>query len=97
MTELFYTVRERYGENWGNEARSKSSQSLLTDVYRKMRQVSMLRGPDSTGTVLILPLVARYSASYEKLVQEAPPPRPRSKTKAKQTSSAKPNTLPGMK
>jgi len=97
MTELFYTVRERYGENWGNEARSKSSQSLLNDVYRKMRQVGMLRGPDSTGTVLILPLVARYSASYEKPAQEAPPPRPRSKTKAKQTSPAKSNTLPGMK
>ena len=25
MTELFYAVRERYGENWGNEARSKGS------------------------------------------------------------------------
>ncbi len=96
MTELFYTVRERYGENWGNEARSKSSPSLLNDVYRKMRQVGMLRGPDSAGNVLILPLVARYSASYEKPAQEAPPARPRSKAKAKQTSSTKSNTLPGM-
>ncbi len=97
MTELFYVVRERYGENWGNEARSKSSQSLLNDVYRKMRQVGMVRGPDSTGMVLILPLVARYSASYEKPVQEPVPVRPRSKTKAKQTSTAKANKLPGMK
>jgi uncharacterized protein (TIGR02678 family) len=97
MTELFYVVRERYGENWGNEARSKSSQSLLNDVYRKMRQVGMVRGPDSMGMVLILPLVARYSASYEKPAQEVvPAARPRSKTKAKQasTAKAKANKLP---
>ncbi len=42
MSELFYSVRERYGENWGSEARSKSSRSLLHDVYRKMRQVGLL-------------------------------------------------------
>lgn len=23
MAELFYSVRERYGDNWGNEARSR--------------------------------------------------------------------------
>jgi len=97
MAELFYAVRERYGENWGSEARGKSSQSLLSDVYRKMRQVGMLRGPDSTGMMLILPLVARYSASYEKPAQEVVPARPKSKAKAKQSSSAKANTLPGMK
>jgi uncharacterized protein (TIGR02678 family) len=95
MAELFYVVRERYGENWGSDARSKGSQSLLNDVYRKMRQVGMLRGPDSTGTILIMPLVARYSASYEKLAQEPTPVRLRSKAKAKQTAKTK--TLPGMK
>src|SRR5258708_39717922 len=39
INALFYTLRERYGENWGNEARGKSSRSLLNDVYKKMRQV----------------------------------------------------------
>ena len=43
ISELFYSVRERYGENWGSEARSKSSRSLLNDVYRKMRQAGLVR------------------------------------------------------
>jgi uncharacterized protein (TIGR02678 family) len=70
MSELFYSVRERYGENWGSEARSKSSRSLLNDVYRKMRQVGLLRGPDEAGNLLVLPTAARYSASYEKVGPE---------------------------
>jgi uncharacterized protein (TIGR02678 family) len=70
MTELFYAVRERYGENWGSEARSKSSRSLLNDVYKKMRQAGLLRGPDEAGNILILPTVARYAATYDKAGQE---------------------------
>ncbi len=70
MTELFYSVREQFGENWGNEARNKSSRSLLNEVYKKMRQVGLLRGPDEAGNVLILPAAARYSATYEKTGQE---------------------------
>ena len=70
MTELFYTVREHYGENWGSEARSKSSRSLLNDVYRKMRQIGLLRGPDETGNILVLPTAARYTASYDQASQE---------------------------
>src|SRR5258708_9300263 len=71
MNALFYTLRERYGENWGNEARSKSSRSLLNDVYKKMRQVGLLRGPDEAGNILLLPTAARYAATYEKTAQEA--------------------------
>jgi len=89
MTELFYAVRERYGENWGSEARNKSSQSLLNDLYRKMRQVGIMRGPDATGTILILPLAARYSATYEKAEQETTNRRrSSSKPKPKQTKAA---------
>ena len=65
MSDLFYKVRERYGERWGNEARSKSARALLNDVYRKMRQVGILRGPDEIGNILILPIAARYSATYD--------------------------------
>jgi uncharacterized protein DUF2398 len=67
---LFYSVRERYGENWGSEARNKSSRSLLNDVYRKMRQAGLLRGPDDAGNMLVLPTAARYTATYEKAGQE---------------------------
>ena len=70
MSELFYSVRERYGENWGSEARNKSSRSLLNDVYRKMRQAGLLRGPDDAGNLLVLPTAARYTATYEKAGQE---------------------------
>jgi len=70
MSELFYRVRERYGENWGSEARNKSSRSLLNDVYRKMRQAGLLRGPDDAGNMLVLPTAARYTATYEKAGQE---------------------------
>ena len=70
MAELFYAVREQYGENWGSEARSKSSRSLLNEVYKKMRQVGLLRGPDEAGNVLVLPTAARYSATYDKPGQQ---------------------------
>jgi uncharacterized protein (TIGR02678 family) len=97
MTELFYAVRERYGENWGSEARNKSSQSLLNDLYRKMRQVGIIRGPDQTGTILILPLAARYSATYEKAEQETTNRRrSSSKPKPKSTKATPQATLPGM-
>ncbi|HEX6483021.1 MAG TPA: TIGR02678 family protein [Ktedonobacteraceae bacterium] len=87
MNALFYAVRERYGENWGNEARGKSSRSLLNDVYKKMRQAGLLRGPDGTGNVLILPTAARYSASYEKAGQES---KATSKTRPKTSAAALP-------
>jgi len=70
VAELFYSVREQYGEHWGSEARNKSSRSLLNEVYKKMRQVGLLRGPDEVGNVLILPTAARYSATYDKTGQE---------------------------
>jgi len=89
MNALFYTLRERYGENWGNEARSKGSRSLLNDVYKKMRQVGLLRGPDGTGNVMILPTAARYSASYERAGQEQ---KPAGKSKSKSRTL----TLPGL-
>jgi hypothetical protein len=89
MNDIFYTLRERYGENWGNEARGKGSRSLLNDVYKKMRQVGLLRGPDDAGNVLILPTAARYNAAYEKAGQEA---KPAGKSKIKSMTLA----LPGL-
>src|SRR6266699_5250414 len=89
MNALFYTLREHYGENWGNEARSKGSRSLLNDVYKKMRQVGLLRGPDGAGNVMILPTAARYSASYERAGQEQ-------KLAGKSKSKSRTLTLPGL-
>src|SRR5439155_10331771 len=89
IEELFYSVRERYGENWGTEARNKSSRSLLNDVYKKMRQVGLIRGPDEAGNVMILPTAARYSASYERAGQEQ-------KLAGKSKSKSVTLTLPGL-
>ena len=83
MAALFYSVREAHGENWGSEARNKSARSLLNDVYKKMRLVGLLRGPDAAGNILILPTAARYAASYDKNGQEADRSRTKSNGKAK--------------
>ncbi len=80
MTALFYSVRERDGENWGSEARNKNSRVLLQDVYKKMRLVGLLRGPDGNGNLLVLPTAARYTVTYDKIGQETPASRSRSKT-----------------
>ncbi|GAC1565326.1 MAG: hypothetical protein NVS3B14_02640 [Ktedonobacteraceae bacterium] len=54
---------------------------MLNDAYKKMRQVGLLRGPDSKGNMLVLPAAARYSAVYDIAAQET-------KSKAKESSSS---------
>ncbi len=88
LEELFYSVRERYGENWGTEARGKSSRSLLNDVYKKMRQVGLLRGPDEAGNVLVLPTAARYAVSYDDPGEEKPTGRKSTKRTTKSTQNS---------
>jgi len=100
MAALLYSVRERYGDNWGNEARSKGARSLLNDVYKKMRQVGLLRGPDESGNLLVLPTAARYAASYDKPSQETPVATNRSRPKSSTRRSkreAVAQELPGLK
>lgn len=96
MTALFYSVRERYGEQWGSEARGKSSRGLLNDVYRKMRQIGLLRGPDEAGNILVLPTAARYTATYDKAEQEVAPGKGLS-NKAKSANAPTKIELPGIK
>ena len=88
LEELFYSVRERYGENWGTEARGKSSRSLLNDVCKKMRLAGLLRGPDEEGNVLVLPTAARYAVSYDSPGEEKPTGRKGSKRATKSTQNA---------
>ncbi|HVB24579.1 MAG TPA: TIGR02678 family protein [Ktedonobacteraceae bacterium] len=95
MTALFYSVRERYGEQWGSEARGKSSRSLLNDVYRKMRQIGLLRGPNEAGNMLVLPTAARYTATYDKAEQEIAPNKGQA-NKAKSANAPVKIALPGI-
>ncbi|MEO6891637.1 MAG: TIGR02678 family protein [Ktedonobacteraceae bacterium] len=84
ITDLFYHIRERYGHNWGSTARDKSSTALLNEVYEKMRQIGLLRGPDAAGNVLVLPTTARYAVTYSEAGQEVKSTvRSRSKRAAK--------------
>ena len=98
MMALFYIVRDRYSDNWGTEARNKGSRSLLNDVYRKMRQAGLLRGPDEHGNVLVLPTAARYNAGYDKaeFEDDVPTTRPRGKTTTKKAPTAVNAKLPGL-
>ncbi len=79
IAELLYALRERYGENWGNDARSKSSRALLQEVYRKMRLLGLIRGPDEAGNMLVMPTAARYAATYDKGEPETKPTRSKAK------------------
>jgi hypothetical protein len=61
---LFSDLRQRYGLHWGATVQNISAEKLLEEVYQRMRQTGLLRGPDAEGNILILPTAARYSVSY---------------------------------
>jgi uncharacterized protein (TIGR02678 family) len=83
---LFNELRQRYGSYWGATVRDASAESLLEEIYRRMRQVGLIRGPDADGTILILPTAARYSVSYIEL-QEQPGTRPARRTRSRKQQS----------
>jgi hypothetical protein len=90
---LFNELRQRYGSYWGATVRDASAESLLEEIYRRMRQVGLLRGPDADGTILILPTAARYSVSYIEL-QEQPGLRPTRRTRSRKQPVAVENSAP---
>lgn len=71
VADIFRQVREEYGGRWGSTARKTSFQELLREVYTTMRQAGLMRGPDRSGNVLILPTVARFAVSYQREEVEA--------------------------
>ncbi len=64
IAEVFRQVREEHGSRWGSTARKTSFQELLQEVYAKLRLAGLMRGPDRSGNVLILPTMARFSVGY---------------------------------
>ena len=76
IAEVFRQVREEYGSRWGSTARKMSFQELLQDVYDTLRQAGLMRGPDRSGNVLLLPTMARFGVSYPPPPEEeiGPPP-----------------------
>ncbi|BCL78027.1 DUF2398 family protein [Ktedonobacteria bacterium brp13] len=68
---LFHEVRQRYGSHWGTTVKGSATDSLLNDIFERMRQYGILRGPDAEDTILILPTAARYSVGYEQQAASA--------------------------
>jgi uncharacterized protein (TIGR02678 family) len=67
LLPLFSDLRQRYGAYWGATVQNVSAEHLLQEVYKRMRQVDLIRGPDREGSILILPTAARYSVHYQTL------------------------------
>jgi uncharacterized protein (TIGR02678 family) len=95
VAELFTDLRQRYGSHWGTTIQAQKANDLFEDLYQRMRQLGLVRGPDEQGEVLILPTAARYRVSYD-AVQDQHKPRTQVKEKdtkethkiAKQTNKA---------
>jgi uncharacterized protein (TIGR02678 family) len=65
LMDLFLrSIRPRYGHHWGKEANTKSAEELLGKACQKMRSLDLIRGPDSTGMLQILPSAARFGTRY---------------------------------
>jgi uncharacterized protein (TIGR02678 family) len=76
---LLSDLRQRYGANWGATVQNVSAEKLLEEIYQRMRQTGLLRGPDVEGNILILPTAARYSVSYKAFQETDGEPRTRSR------------------
>lgn len=61
---LFNDLRQRFGTYWGATVQNTTAEKLLIEVYQRMHQTGLMRGPDAEGKMLILPTAARYGVSY---------------------------------
>ncbi len=80
---LLSDLRQRYGFHWGATVQNISAEKLLEEVYLRMRQTGLLRGPYVEGNILILPTAARYSVSYMAFQEIDGEPRIRSRERKK--------------
>jgi uncharacterized protein (TIGR02678 family) len=65
VAQIFSELRQRYGSHWGSTIQAQKANDIFNEVYRQMRQLGFLRGPDEQGEMLILPTAARYRVSYD--------------------------------
>jgi hypothetical protein len=89
INPLFSDLRQRFGNYWGTTVQNLEARDMLTEIYQRMRQLGLLRGPDTEGTILIMPTAARYSVSY----QQEPPDgesKPRARSKKKKPATVAP-------
>ncbi|GCE30205.1 hypothetical protein KDA_56890 [Dictyobacter alpinus] len=85
INPLFSDLRQRFGNYWGATIQNIEAKELLTEMYQRMRQLGLLRGPDEEGNMLIMPTAARYNVSY---TQEPPEVRKSTRTRSRKTTPA---------
>jgi uncharacterized protein (TIGR02678 family) len=93
VAELFNELRQRHGTHWGSTIQAQKANELFTELYRQMRQLGFIRGPDEEGEILILPTAARYRVGYDTALDALQKPRAQGKEKGtrkptKQTKEA---------
>lgn len=93
---LFHDIRTRYGANWGVTVKKSDTLDLLNDVFERMRQYGILRGPDGDENVLILPTAARYNVGYEQKVASSSSSAPAPARSKKKGSSTGKGTQQGL-
>ena len=69
LAGLFERMAAEYAPHWSEELRE--ARDRFETVVTGMRQAGLLRGPNRTGQVLILPTAALYRASYPFLTTNA--------------------------
>jgi len=81
VAQIFNELRQRHGSQWGTTIQGQKANELFLEVYQRMRQFGLLRGPDEQGELLILPTAARYRVGYDAVVENLQKPRVQSKEK----------------
>jgi uncharacterized protein (TIGR02678 family) len=76
VAQLFTELRQRYGSHWGTTIQAQKANDLFNDLYQRMRQLGLVRGPDEQGEILILPTAARYRVSYDAVQDQHKPHTP---------------------
>ncbi len=86
VAQLFTELRQRYGSHWGTTIQAQKANDLFNDLYQRMRQLGLIRGPDEQGEILILPTAARYRVSYDAVQDQH---KPRTSVKEKTTKETR--------
>lgn len=87
LNPLFSDLRQRFGSYWGATVQTIEARELLAEMYQRMRQLDLLRGPSKEGHILIMPTAARYSVSYQQEQQDGAS-RTRARSKKKTPAAA---------
>lgn len=64
LNDLLSDLRSNYRKSWGTGLGALSEADLAAEVFREMRRIGLLRGPDRAGKCYILPPAAQLRGTY---------------------------------